>query len=317
MIIDMPNATSAQIAKRLVTAREEGGAVALGRVLTLIIVTDGEDDEQAIRAANEASAEHPMRVIVLELEPNATRARLDAEIRLGGDAGASEVIRLHATGVAAQQPETLVQALLLPDAPVAIWWTDEHPAVPSSDPLGAIAQRRITDVTEADRAEQVSELCDRFAAGDSDLAWTRLTAWRSLLASVFDQPPFEPVERVTVRGKPGAATTRLMAGWLALALGVRVNLIEELEEAIPGRLRSIEIERAESRITLDRISATEVELNQSGFPTQRLSLPLRDLTDLLAEELRSLAPDGVLGRVLREGLPLVRIHEPVEHENHD
>ena len=39
MIIDLPDTTVSAISKKLVSVREEGGAVALGRVLTLIIVT--------------------------------------------------------------------------------------------------------------------------------------------------------------------------------------------------------------------------------------------------------------------------------------
>ncbi|MGW8655074.1 hypothetical protein ACWGMO_37340 [Nocardia salmonicida] len=37
MIIDLPDTTVSQVAKQLVKVREEGGAVALGRVLTLVI----------------------------------------------------------------------------------------------------------------------------------------------------------------------------------------------------------------------------------------------------------------------------------------
>src|SRR5690606_24025353 len=65
MIIDLPDTTGSKISKALVTIREEGGAVALGRVLTLVIATDLGKEEQAIEAANDASREHPMRVIVV------------------------------------------------------------------------------------------------------------------------------------------------------------------------------------------------------------------------------------------------------------
>jgi len=118
VIIELPDTTVSKIARALVSVREEGGAVALGRVLTLIIVaSDGE--EEAIEAANDASREHPMRVIVLRLDgTDTTTPRVDAQIRVGGDAGASEVIVLRATGPAASNTESLVTGLLLPDAPV-------------------------------------------------------------------------------------------------------------------------------------------------------------------------------------------------------
>src|ERR1700749_4592305 len=98
MIVDLPDTTTSQVSKTLVKIREEGGAVALGRVLTLVIATKLGEEEEAIEAANDASREHPMRVIVLSTDEDGGKAepRLDAQIRVGGDAGASEVIVLRA-----------------------------------------------------------------------------------------------------------------------------------------------------------------------------------------------------------------------------
>ena len=39
MIVDLPDTTVSKISRALVNIREEGGAVALGRVLTLVIAT--------------------------------------------------------------------------------------------------------------------------------------------------------------------------------------------------------------------------------------------------------------------------------------
>ena len=150
MIVELPDTTTSQVSKTLVKIREEGGVVALGRVLTLVIATSPGGEEEAIEAANDASREHPMRVIVVSSDPDElpdADARLDAEIRVGGDAGASEVIVLRACGDAARDEESLVMGLLLPDAPVVTWWPGVAPAVPAESPLGRIAQRRITDAS--------------------------------------------------------------------------------------------------------------------------------------------------------------------------
>ena len=57
------------------------------------------EEEEAIEAANDASREHPMRVIVLSRGTDRDeKARLDGQIRVGGDAGASEVVVLRAYG---------------------------------------------------------------------------------------------------------------------------------------------------------------------------------------------------------------------------
>src|SRR5690625_7448180 len=83
----------------MVELRDEGGAVALGRVLTLIIDATDSDAETAIQAANNASREHPCRVITVSDMNPAADNQLDAEIRIGGAAGASEVqkIKMHGT----------------------------------------------------------------------------------------------------------------------------------------------------------------------------------------------------------------------------
>src|SRR3978361_279655 len=147
MIVDFPDTNTSKISKALVKIREEGGAVALGRVLTLIIRTSLGHEEEAIEAANEASREHPMRVIVVSTDSEADGARTgrgarrDAQIRVGGDAGASEVVLLKAYGAAATDEEGLVTGLLLPDAPVVVWWPGESPEKASTSSLGRIAQR--------------------------------------------------------------------------------------------------------------------------------------------------------------------------------
>jgi glucose-6-phosphate dehydrogenase assembly protein OpcA len=129
VIVDLPDTTVSKIARSLVSVREEGGAVALGRVLTLVIVTTHGLQEEAIEAANDASREHPMRVIVLIANVEGD-AKLDAQIRVGGDAGASEVIVLRAHGPAAASQEGLITGLLLPDAPVVAWWPTSRPTSP-------------------------------------------------------------------------------------------------------------------------------------------------------------------------------------------
>lgn len=116
MIVDLPDTTVSKISRALVSVREEGGAVALGRVLTLVILTREGAVEEVIEAANDASREHPMRVIVLMI-PDSTdgTSRLDAQIRVGGDAGASEVVTLRAFGEAGESNlESLVTGLLPP-----------------------------------------------------------------------------------------------------------------------------------------------------------------------------------------------------------
>jgi hypothetical protein len=121
VIVNLPGATTNDINKKIISLREEGGAVTMGRVLTLVIAPDSEDIlEDSVEAANFASREHPCRVIaVLAGDRNAEEPRLDAEIRVGADAGAGEVVVLRLFGELADHASSVVLPFLLPDTPVA------------------------------------------------------------------------------------------------------------------------------------------------------------------------------------------------------
>jgi glucose-6-phosphate dehydrogenase assembly protein OpcA len=305
VIIDMPETTTNQVGKRLARLRDEGGAVALGRVLTLVVIADEADIEGAIAAANEASHEHPCRVVlVAPLPEGADEARLDAQIRVGGDAGASEVVVLRAGEPLLEQPDTLVMPLLLPDAPIVVWWPTGGPERPSAHPVGAMAQRRITDTTKAgDPTGMLRRLATSYRPGDTDLAWARVTLWRGLIAAAIEQPPFEPVTAVTVEGQDEHTSLDLLAAWLGVKLRCEATVVRVPDvEAITR----VVLERKGGPIVLDRPDGRVVTITQPGKPERRMALPIRSLSEALIEEQRRLDPDEIYGEVLTKGLPLVK-----------
>lgn len=299
MIIDLPDTTTRDINRRLVTARDEGGAIALGRVLTLIIDADAHDPEEAIEAANAASREHPCRILVLT-ERTGSGSNLDAQIRLGGDAGASEVVVLKISGGVTRHVDTLVMPLLLPDAPIVVWWPYDVPTNPSDHPLGRMAQRRITDTTRCSRPSRaLRSLASVYTDGDTDLAWTRTTLWRGLIAATLDQPPYEPVHRAVVSGESTHPSVDLIAAWLAQALRCPVEI-----ERVPGApaITQVRLQRSSGDIVLDRPDGKTAALRQPDQPEHRIALPIRQLRECLVEELRRLDADEVYGEVLQKGL---------------
>lgn len=304
MIVQLPDTTAAAVSRALVDLRNEGGAVALGRVLTLVISTTSGAEEAAIRAANDASREHPMRVVAVVRDDPQGEPRLDAEIRVGGDAGASEVVVLRAAGPAGADEEGLVTGLLLPDAPVVAWWPGaDAPAVVADSPLGRIAQRRITDAAaHPDPQRAVDRLADSYRPGDTDLAWTRLTLWRAVLAATLDQAPWEPVDSVEVSGATDSASTELLAAWLGLALQVPVSVVLSDRSTGSSGIHGVRLRRPSGDVELERAVPDVATLTQPGQPVHDVSLPRRSLRDCLAEELRRLDPDGLYGEVLTRGL---------------
>lgn len=305
MIIDLPETTTSAINRRLVDLRDSGGAVALSRVMTLVIATDDIHAEGAIRAANDASREHPCRVIVVVSANKRGATRLDAQIRVGGDAGASEVIVLRLYGQLASHGESVVVPFLLPDAPIVVWWPGAPPEVPSEDPLGRMAQRRITDASQTRNPTRSLELsAAHHVPGSTDLAWTRISLWRALLAAALDQPPYEPVTAIEVTGGEDSSSTDLLAAWLALYLEAPVNRIK----TAPGTgTMGVVLHRKVGTVSLHRQEGSNVAvLKQDDQPERRVALHRRQDNECLAEELRRLDPDEVFGDVITKGLKLLK-----------
>jgi glucose-6-phosphate dehydrogenase assembly protein OpcA len=304
MIKNLSNTTTSLISRELVTIREEGGAVALGRVLTLLVQTKFTGIEEAITAANEASRAHPCRIIVLADEDSQSKSepRLDAEIRVGGDAGASEVIVLRAYGEAASDPEGLVTGLLLPDAPVVAWWPGEAPIKPSQSAIGKIAQRRITDAaSQTNPHAWLVSLANNYEPGDSDFAWTRLTLWRTQLAAILDQPPYDKITGVVVTGAVDSPSTDLLAAWLGQKLGVEVELVRtDRGKAVSG-IKGVKLQRASGDIEIVRNIPDVATLIQPSQPTRDINLPRRSLRDCLIEDLRRLDSDDAFGELIVSG----------------
>jgi glucose-6-phosphate dehydrogenase assembly protein OpcA len=220
------------------------------------------------------------------------------------------VIVLRGYGELASESESLVVALLLPDAPIVAWWTHGLPENASQTPIGRIAHRRITDsANEADPQQALCAIGRTYRAGDTDLAWTRLTNWRIHLAAVLDQPDSSPVTAVAVRGASDSPSTLLLAFWLQRALGVPVAIVADP----PGTgIRGVQLSRASGDVVLCRPGQAVAELTKPGQPTQRISLPRRTLQDCLAEELRRLDADEVFGETIRSlGASLAHQESPL------
>ena len=133
------------------------------------------------------------------------------------------MLRLY--GALANEGASLVMPLLLPDAPVVAWWPFEAPASPSKDPIGAARaaphhrRGRREEPDQGARARRKAH----YAPGDTDLAWTRLTLWRALLAAALDLPPYEKVTGADVTGEADSPSTDLLAAWLRDRLKVTVK----------------------------------------------------------------------------------------------
>ncbi len=304
MIIDLPSTTTQAISKKLVRLRQDVGSMALSRVLTLVVIADEADIDDAVEIANDASHQHPCRIVAVASGNTRGKARLDAQIRLGGDAGASEVVVLRLYGPLVAHARSVVIPLLLPDSPVVAWWPKDPPKSPAQDPVGAMAQRRITDVAQLESiGPALKTLARSYSPGDTDLAWSRVTLWRGLLASALDRAPFEPVTGATVTGAADSPSTDLLAGWLQHRLRCPVSVVRSRDRS---GIISVRLERRSGIIDLVRPQDGETAtMDQTGQPQRAIALAHRSDAECLADELRRLDADEVYEDALTKGLPQV------------
>ncbi|MEU1531881.1 glucose-6-phosphate dehydrogenase assembly protein OpcA [Streptomyces fagopyri] len=303
MKIDLTDSTASKINKALVQGRRAIGTPAIGMVLTLVIVTDEENAYDALKAANEASREHPSRTLVVirrvsRSPRDRTKSRLDAEVRLGAEAGTGETVVLRLYGEVVDHADSVVLPLLLPDAPVVVWWPVNSPLDPAKDPLGALAQRRVTDTYSAEvPVRELNARADAYAPGDTDLSWTRITPWRSMLAAALDQVVCD-VSAVEVEGEEFNPSCELLAMWLADRLNVPVR---RSQSSGPG-LTAVRMETTCGPIVLDRADGSLATLSIDGQPDRAVALKRRETSELIAEELRRLDPDDTYASALRYGV---------------
>lgn len=294
MTTRLEGTTVGEIVQTINEERHRVGATATGMVLTLIIVTDEENQSDATRAASFSAMEHPCRIITMIPRPGRVDPQLDANIDVGDTMGPGEIVRLRLRGELASHGASVALPLLLPDTPVVVWWPTTCPDVPSADPIGSMAQRRITDAAASRQpTHALQERQTGYAAGDTDLAWTRTTVWRSMLAAALDQP-FDPITRVDLSCERSNPSGLLLQAWLRNCLRVPVELHRSRGPGITGVI----IQTKSGPIELTRPDGRTGRLSRPGNVTHDVPLPRRDLRDLIGEELRRLDPDDTYAEAL-------------------
>ncbi len=286
--------TGGDIVKALLAERRAAGALASGLALSLVVVVDEQHVAAAESAATAAAAAHPCRLLIVVRRKLDGDSRLDAEVQVGGRLGPTEAVVMRMYGRLALHAESVVLPLLAPDAPVVTWWHGPPPDEIATDALGVLANRRITDSAQADDPmAALGRRADDFAPGDTDLAWTRTTPWRSLLASAMDVVTAGPTQAL-VGCEPGNPSAALLSGWLK----ARLDAETRLEETGGPGITEADLTVGDYRIAVSRPDGRLATLTRGDEPERQLPLPRRELGDLLAEELRRMDPDYVYADAL-------------------
>jgi glucose-6-phosphate dehydrogenase assembly protein OpcA len=291
--------TGSAVVKELAAQRHTGGAVLSGVALTLVVIAEEHQVNEAEEAATAAAEVHPCRLlIVVRRHLEAPVPRLDAEVQIGGRLGPGEAVVMRMYGRLGLHAESVVLPLLAADAPVVTWFHGASPEQLCTEALAVIADRRITDSSRAADPVQALHMRARdYAPGDTDLAWTRCTPWRATLASALDSVSGrrgEPVRVLggQVEGDPRSATAQLVAGWLSARCGSTIPVVKGPRMPGDSGVDSVVLrldQDEEVRLHDDRKGGAVI--SQPYRPDAIVALPERGLGELLGEELRRLDPD--------------------------
>lgn len=300
-MIELTDTTAGAIAAEFVRNRTRAGSPAMGMVMTLVVVVAEDDAADAMAAARVAAREHPARVLGVILGSRRGRPSVNAQVGVGQDGWTGETALIRLKGTVVDHPESVVGPLLLPDSPVVVWWPTDHPHDPGSDPLGALANRRITDAAHVTRGKgkAMVDQCTVYRPGNTDLAWTRITPWRGVLAAVLDQHT-APVRAAEITAERVSPSADLLVAWLSKYL--RVPVTRHRSEG-PG-ITEVVLTTAEGELRIHRGDGKLATFSSPGRPDQRVALKRRDLPELLAEELRHLDEDDIYAAVTRQLLRL-------------
>jgi len=316
--------TGSAIVKELAAQRRTGGAVMSGVALTLVVIADEDRVLEAEAAAAAAAEVHPCRLlIVVRRQVEAPAPRLDAEVLIGGRLGPGEAVVMRMYGRLGLHAESVVLPLLAADAPVVTWWFSAPPERIETDALGVIANRRITDsLMAADGVAALHQRAEDFAPGDTDLAWTRSTPWRSTLASTLDAVVGRrggPVQVLggQVVGDPENPTAQLVAGWISARCGCSVTVEAGQRSTGSKGIDTVVLtldQDEEVRLTDDRKGGAVI--SQPYRPDSTVALPKRSLGELIGEEMKRLDSDEPYREALEAATGITGLSERAPVREH-
>lgn len=227
-----------------------------------------------------ASATVPQRTIIVRANPEgepeiASWISANCHLVGGGKQVCSEEIAIVAGGDRIQRVPPLVNALLIPDMPVAVWWLGDLPNEHEEYVLSLLdpADRMIVDSVNFDSPTDlllIDRVAEKTTTTPADLNWGRLEEWRTATASIFDPPEMRARLGGIRRLRAVAATSDsrlfgeavealLYAAWISAQLGHDVDAYGKVE----GTAGSIDyrIERRRQPSSAGGLAAMEIEFD--------------------------------------------------------
>jgi glucose-6-phosphate dehydrogenase assembly protein OpcA len=282
--------------------------------MTLVVVAEAQEDAAEVgETLALLMRDHPSRAIVIrvsDLEAPDLDARVFAQCWMPYGQRRQiccEQIEISTTNASLAEVPAVILPLVVADLPVILWFRPTRLLTsPALLELARIATKTVIDSSAFPDPAAALQRLSRASGGGfriGDLAWTRLTRWRELIAQIFQNPAYfaqlPAITEVAISHPPGPAPTgvRYMAAWLRLCLKqagseARVRWIEAAE-AGDGGVSRVEFSSADPavlHVSLRKVDASAAEVrvnelaNRTVFPEasdyvllrEELSIPGRD-----------------------------------------
>lgn len=273
--------------------------------MTLVVATESAADCEDLRhTLGVLMHNHPARAIVLRLNDN---PGLDANVfsQCWMPFGKHQQICAEGIEITAglselNQVAQLLLPLIVSDLPAVLWC--RGPRVFSDGaffPLLPLVQKIIVDSTSAvDPQTAIASIRALRREGRmvADLAWTKLTGLRELMASLFDEGAAKGIKSAQIfyGGEVASPSSIYFTAWLERVLPEAQVGLERGEG--PRGLRSIVL-KGDRDLTITRPDRTTLEVRCSGRIRKSTMLLLSEEV-LMSEELSILGADPVFDKVL-------------------
>lgn len=293
------------------------------------------DHTSASETLSKVAIAVPQRTIVIRADPAAApemTSWISANCHLLGEGKqvCSEEVAIVAGGDRVLRVPPLVNALLIPDMPVALWWLGD---LPHEEPdyvmhLLEPADRLIVDSCgfndPADLA-LVASVAERTFTAPADLNWIRLEEWRAAMASLFDPPAMRTrlhdvrevriISDVMQQNYFGESIEPLFfASWVLAQAACAVDKVEiDIEERPSLRRGLLRVD-----VKLDDNSTATIERDMErgilvarydgldAIPEGVMRAQKRATDELIVRELKNPKSDRLLLKVLPVALELVK-----------
>jgi hypothetical protein len=192
------------------------------------------------------------------------------------------------------------------DLPVVVWAREASLLDPPEFVnMARIAQRVVSDSSRGGAMESFRRLRE---AGHTvaDLAWTRITRWRELLAQVFENPSYlaelPAVGAVEIRHAKGPIppAARYLAAWIESCLE-QVDARPTIEFAegggVEGTINRLSLSSPRLKVCIEKVEDGVVEVRVDGLNNRALFPPSTQYS-LLDDELSVVKRDHVFEQVL-------------------